>query len=379
MAGQFEILPCRKQFGGRRVKESNVSITLERAQAFCARFGLQVPILLAPMAGASAPSLSIAVAKAGGLASCGALLMQPHEIEKWAGEVRAGSNGPFQLNLWIPDPAPQRNPGHEARVRDFLGNWGPAVPPEAGDAAPPDFAAQCEALLAAGPSAVSSVMGLFPPAFVARLKERKIAWFANISTVAEARSAEAAGADVIVAQGMEAGGHRGCFDAAAAESGMVGLFALLPSVVDAVSVPVVATGGIADGRGVAAALALGASAAQIGTGFLRCPEAKISPVWADALGTTAPEDTRITRAFSGRAGRSIATGYVRAAMADGAPPSAPYPVQRGLTAQMRAAAQKADDLQSMQAWAGQASALARAEPAAKVVQRLWEDAQTLLR
>lgn len=356
-----------------------MSTPLERARAFCSRFGLQLPILLAPMAGASAPSLSIAVANAGGLASCGALLMTPDEIAKWTADVRAGSNGPFQLNLWIPDPAPRRDPEHELRIRDFLADWGPSVSPEAGDATPPDFSAQCEALLAAGPSAVSSVMGIFPPAFVARLKERKISWFANISTVAEARTAEAAGADVIVAQGMEAGGHRGCFDAAAAESGMVGLFALLPAVVDAVSVPVVATGGIADGRGVAAALTLGASAAQIGTGFLRCPEAKISPAWAKALAETAPEDTRITRAFSGRAGRSIGTSYVRATMADGAPRSAPYPVQRGLTGPMRAAAQKADNLQSMQAWAGQSAALARAEPAAVVVHRLWKDAQTLLR
>jgi nitronate monooxygenase len=356
-----------------------MSTTFERACAFCSRHDLQVPILLAPMAGASAPSLSIAVANAGGLASCGALLMQPNEIEKWVAEVRAGSNGPFQLNLWIPDPAPQRDRAQEARIREFLAGWGPSVPPEAGDAIPPDFAAQCDALLSAGPSAVSSVMGLFPPAFVARLKERRITWFANVSTVAEARSAEAAGADVIVAQGMEAGGHRGCFDAAAAESGMVGLFSLLPAVVDAVSVPVVATGGIADGRGVAAALALGASAAQIGTGFLRCPEAKISPAWANALAETAPEDTRVTRAFSGRAGRSIGTAYVRAAMAEGAPPSAPYPVQRGLTASMRSAAQKADDLQTMQAWAGQSAALARAEPAASVVQRLWQDAQALVK
>ena len=356
-----------------------MSTTLERARSFCSRHGLRVPILLAPMAGASAPSLSIAVASAGGLASCGALLMQPAEIEKWAADVRAGSNGPFQLNLWIPDPAPTRDPEHESRVRDFLAGWGPAVPPEAGDATPPNFAAQCDALLAAGPSAVSSVMGLFPPTFVAELKRRGIAWFANISTVAEARAAAAAGADVIVAQGMEAGGHRGCFDAATAESRMVGLFALLPAVVDAVTVPVVATGGIADGRGVAAALALGASAAQIGTGFLRCPEARISTAWANALAETAPEDTVITRAFSGRAGRSIGTGYVRAAMAERAPRSAPYPVQRGLTAQMRAAGQKADDVARIQAWAGQSAALARAEPAAAVVQRMWEDAQALLR
>src|SRR6185369_6172398 len=128
------------------------------------------------------------------------------------------------------------------------------------------------------------------------------------------------------------GGHRGCFDAENAEAEMVGLFALIPAVVDAVRVPVVATGGIADARGIAAALTLGAAAAQIGTGFLRCPEAKIATAWADAIGSAAPEGTRVSRVFSGRAGRSIATAYVRAAAEAGAPAPAPYPVQRGLTA-----------------------------------------------
>jgi nitronate monooxygenase len=127
-----------------------MSSTFDRTAAFCRRFGLQVPILLAPMAGASAPSLSIAVANAGGLGACGALLMQPEEIVAWAAEVRAGSNGGFNINLWIPDPAPQRDAQHEARARDFLSRWGPAVPPEAGDAKPPGFAAQCEALLITG-------------------------------------------------------------------------------------------------------------------------------------------------------------------------------------------------------------------------------------
>jgi nitronate monooxygenase len=355
-----------------------MSSTFDRTTAFCRRFGLQLPILLAPMAGASSPSLSIAVANAGGSGACGALLMQPDEIIAWADEVRASSNGGFNINLWIPDPAPARDPVHEARVREFLGQWGPQVPPEAGDAKPPDFAAQCEALLAIGPPIVSSIMGLYPPEFVRKLKQCGISWFANISTVAEARAAEAAGADVIVAQGMEAGGHRGCFDAALAERQQVGLFALLPAVVDAVQVPVVATGGIADARGVAAALSLGASAAQIGTGFLRCPEAKIHPAWADALGKTAPEETVVSRVFSGRAGRSIATDYVRAATAPDAPHPAPYPVQRGLSAAMRSAAQKAGDVQRMQAWSGQAAALARAEPAAELVSRFWAGAQALL-
>jgi nitronate monooxygenase len=351
---------------------------LARAAAFSERFGLRVPLLLAPMAGACPPSLSIAVANAGGLGACGALLMQPAAIREWAADMRRGSNGAFQFNLWIPDPPPRRDPAHEARLRTFLADWGPEVPSDAGDTTPPNFSAQCDALLDAAPAAVSSIMGLYPPEFVAKLKAKRIAWLATVTTVAEARAAEAAGADVIVAQGMEAGGHRGAFDAARAERALVGLFALLPAVVDAVGVPVVATGGIADGRGVAAALLLGASAAQIGTGFLRCPEAKTHPTWADALAATPPEGTALSRVFSGRAGRSIATDYVRAATAPDAPVPAPYPVQRGLTAMLRRHGTSAGDLHRMQAWAGQSAALARAEPAGAVVQRIWQEALALL-
>ena len=350
----------------------------ERAAAFCARFGLRVPILLAPMAGACPPSLSAAVANAGGLGSCGALLLQPDAIAAWARDMRGQSNGAFQMNLWVPDPPPRRDPAHEAEVRRFLAHWGPSVPPEASDAVPPDFAAQCEAMLDAAPPIISSVMGLYKPEFVARMRAKGIVWFANVSTVAEAVAAEAAGADVVVAQGMEAGGHRGCFDAAAAEAGMVGTMALVPAVVDAVRVPVVATGGIADGRGVAAAMALGASAVQVGTGFLRCPEAKTHPAWAAALDGMRPEGTALTRAFSGRLGRSVATAYVRAASGADAPAPAPYPVQRALTAAMRADGQAAGDAQRMQVWAGQGAGLARAEAAGDVVARLWREAEAVL-
>ena len=197
-----------------------------RAKAFCERFGLRLPILLAPMAGACPPSLSIAVANADGLGACGALLMPPKDILEWAAEVRGGSNGAFQLNLWAPDPPPERNSVREEEIRRFLAQWGPEVGIEAGNATPPDFGAQCQALLEAAPPIASSIMGLYPPEYVSRLKAHGIAWFANASTVAEARAAEAAGADVVVAQGMEAGGHRGSFDAARAEREMVGLFAL---------------------------------------------------------------------------------------------------------------------------------------------------------
>ena len=251
-----------------------------RAEAFTDRLSIRLPILLAPMAGACPPSLSIAVANAGGLGACGALLMTPEAIEDWSAEFRQQSKGEFQLNLWIPGPTPVRDFESEKQQREYLATWGPPVPSEAGDAVLPDFDAQCQAMITMAPKAVSSIMGLYAPAFVSELKAHGILWLATATTVAEARAAEAAGADAIVAQGMEAGGHRGTFHADEAERQMVGLIALVPQVVDAVTVPVIATGGIADARGVAAALILGASAVQIGTGFLRCPEAMVHPAYA---------------------------------------------------------------------------------------------------
>ena len=350
----------------------------ERTRRFCEQYRLRLPVLLAPMAGACPPALSAAVANAGGMGACGALLLTPPDILKWSSDFRSSSSGAFQMNLWIPDPAPVRDAVHEARLREFLGQWGPPVAEAAGDATPPDFAAQCEALLQAAPPVVSSIMGVYPADWVARLKSRGIRWFANATTVAEARAAQAAGADAIVAQGSEAGGHRGAFDAAMAEQRQVGLFALLPAIVDAVKVPVIATGGIADARGIAAALVLGASAVQIGTGYLRCPEAGIASAWADALANAQPEQTQLTRAFSGRAGRGLANDYVRAAAAPDVPRPAPYPVQRGLTTAMNQQARKNNDVSRMQAWAGQSSRLARAQPAGSLTAELWQQSEALL-
>ena len=340
-----------------------------RADAFCARFGLRVPILQAPMASASPAGLGVAVANAGGMAGMGALQMSPAEIAAWAQALRAGSNGAFQINLWAPDPAPIRDNEREDAARAVLGTLGPMPPPLGDGPFLPDFGAQCRAVLEVAPPVVSTIMGLWDADFVAELKARGIAWICNATTLAEAREAAAAGADAIIAQGAEAGGHRGSFDPDAAEAQLIGLFALIPRFGDALSVPVIAAGGIMDGRGVAAALTLGASAVQCGTAFLRCPETALATPWADALETA---ETVLTRAFSGRLARGLANDVTRAF--EGVAP-APYPLQRVLTAPMRAAA---TDVSRMQAWAGPGAALARAEPAGDVVRRLWAEAEALL-
>lgn len=352
-----------------------------RAEQFASRFGMQIPVLMAPMAGACPPGLARAVAQAGGMGAVGALLDQPEAIAQWVRDFRTdgGDKLPLQMNLWIPDPPPRRDASHEERVAAFLAQWGPPVDVRAAlSAAGPVFDEQVDALIAARPTAVSSIMGLYPPAVVERLRDAGIAWFACVTTVDEAVAAEQAGADVIVAQGAEAGGHRGTFNAPDGADQAAGLMALLPRVVDAVGVPVVATGGIADGRGIAAALLLGASAVQVGTALLTADESSAASAWRAAVASASPDGTRLTRAFSGRWGRAVASSYVRAANAAGSPEPAPYPVQRALTGAMRKQAIANNDISAMQAWCGQGAADASAGPATARVQKWWLQAAELL-
>lgn len=382
-------------------KQGQSNPVVARAMDFAKSLGLRVPILLAPMAGACPASLSVAVCNAGGMGACGALLMSPGKIGSWVDDVRDGTDGTdgkFQLNTWVPDPEPMRDAEHELSLKRYLrqwemdmgasadsvewgagqGNGSSSAHPQPIKLATEDFAAQCKAMIEARPAAISSIMGLYPAEMVLEMKRHGIQWFATITTVEEAVLAERAGADVIVAQGMEAGGHRGAFHADDAERAMVGLFSLLPAVTDAVDVPVVATGGIADARGMAAALMLGASAVQVGTGFLRAAESSIAPAWANAIAEAAPENTAGTRAFSGRLGRSIRTRYVDDAARSETPSPAPYPVQRALTARMRQAASASENLDGMQAWAGQSARLAKALPAADIVNGIWQGVRELI-
>ena len=330
------------------------------------------------MAGVCPVSLSVAVAKAGGMGSCGALLMNKGQIADWVNDMRSNSNGMFQLNTWIPDPEPVRDLNNESIIQDFLSKWGPEVPDLLEDLPKQDFAGQCEAMLKANPTVISSIMGLYPPEFVSQMKDRNIKWFATITTVNEAIQAQKAGADAIVVQGIEAGGHRGSFIAENAQENSIGLFSLLPAVADALDIPIIAAGGIADGRGMAAALLLGASAVQVGTGFLRSPEAKIPKVWAEAMNKSLPEDTVATRAFSGRLGRSLKTKYAVDANSKNAPSPAPYPIQRHLTQEMRNNALKSENLDGMQAWAGQSAKLALDIPASEIVTKIWSDTRAIL-
>lgn len=349
----------------------------QRAAEFCTRFGLKAPVLMAPMAGASPPALAAAVAQAGGMGACGALPLDAAGIVGWAARFRQMTDRPFQINLWVPDPPPDRDVAAEAAMARFLATFGPepALP------APPflpDFDSQFAALLAAAPPVASTIMGLFRPDQVSALKAAGIAWFATATTPDEARAAAAAGADAVIAQGAEAGGHRGCFDPADGARAVVGSMALISSVADAIDLPVIAAGGIGDGRGLAAALALGASAAIIGTALLRAPEAGIAAVWADALADARPGDTVLTRAFTGRWARTLRNAFTEAAGHPAAPPAAPYPLQRHLTEPMRLRAIAGKDRDHCYALAGQSAWLARTEPAGETVNRIWREAQALI-
>jgi len=330
----------------------------------------------APMAGGpSTPALAAEVCRAGGLGFLGCSYSTPEQILAWSRQVRTRTDRPFGINLFadVPD-APAVDPGPMLELlRPFHAELGlpPPEPPQA--AAAHSLDAQLEAVVQSGAAVFSVTFGLLSPAQMERLKGAGMVRMATATTVEEARRIEAAGFEVVVAQGSEAGGNRATF-VGAFDRGLVGTMALVPQVVDAVSLPVVAAGGIMDGRGWVAAEALGAAGAQMGTAFLASDESGAVPAYKEAVLAATDDGTAVTRAFSGRAGRGLVNRFLAAAEER---PEAilPYPLQNVVTRQMRAAASPAGRAELLSLWAGQGARLARRGPAAEIVRWLVADAE----
>jgi nitronate monooxygenase len=324
--------------------------------------GIEHPILQAPMASAATPALAAAVSEAGGLGALGSSMLPVEELRRQTAELRERTERPFQLNFFCHEP-PEVGGEIAARAREYFAplyaELGLGEPPQ--PSTPPLHfdEARLEALLELRPPVVSFHFGLPPRDAVDAIREAGMLVLASATTVAEARYLEEHGADAVVAQGAEAGGHRGSF-LVEGDDGPVGTLALVPQVADAVGVPVIAAGGIADGRGLAAALALGASAAQIGTAFLPCPESGISAVYREALRDARADGTIVTRGVSGRPARAL-----RNRIAQELSGVLPYPAQLSLTGPLLASAGAAADFQPM--WSGQGVGLAIEAPAGDVV------------
>ncbi len=348
---------------------------MQRKRHLCELLGIELPIVQAPMAGAHDQQLAIAVARAGGLGSLPCAMLNAEQIRKQAETFRASVQGPLHLNFFC-HAAPPADAAREQAWRAQLGRYytelgaeDSAIP--APSRAPFD-AALCDVVEEVRPQVVSFHFGLPSPALLARVRAAGAKIFSSATTVTEATWLEAHGADVIIAQGAEAGGHRGMFlsDSVASQ---VGTLALVPQVVDAVQVPVLAAGGISDPRAIVAALALGASGVQLGTAYLRSNESKVSSVHRAALAASKDDSTQITNLFTGRPAR----GIVNRAQRELGPltseaPAFPNAAAAWLPLRARAEAQGLGDFSSL--WAGQASALTREGGAYDLTRALWTDA-----
>jgi nitronate monooxygenase len=320
----------------------------------------------------SSVQLTAAVSDGGGLGSYGLYGYGADAIRKTAKELREATAKPFGLNLWVPDgtedsPLAQADfDRYVSILRAYFDELGLPLP-EMPERYLPDYGEQVEATLEAGPAVVSFVFGVPAPEIIEAAHRRGMVVMATATTVAEAVALEAGGVDAVVASGMEAGGHRVSFLKPAEES-LVGTFALVPQVADAVRIPVIAAGGIADRRGYAAAIALGADGVQVGSAFLATRESAAVPAYRAMLRSPGAGETVLTRALSGRLARGIPNRII-AELSD---PSriAPFPAQNWLTGRFRPTAAAQGNTGLMSLWAGQAAPLIRHDSAADVLAEL---------
>lgn len=338
-------------------------------------FAIRHPVLQAPMAAAATPELAAAVGAAGGLGALGSAVLTTDELRGQAAAVRALTDAPLNLNFFShrsPEISAELARRARKRLAPLYATEGLGEPPQP-SVAPIHFdEARLEATLEIRPAVVSFHFGLPPSAAVEAIRDSGARVIATATTVAEAVRLEQLGADAVIAQGAEAGGHRGSF-LVPGDDGPIGTLALVPQVVDAVAVPVIAAGGIADGRGLAAVIALGAGAAQVGTAFLACPEAQLHPAHRRAVLEAAGEATTITRAFTGRPARAVRNRLSEALADDDV---LPFPAQSSLTAALGAGG--ADPAELLPLWLGQAAPLAFERPAAELVASMVEEAGVVL-
>lgn len=343
--------------------------------------GLEAPIVLGAFGGASSIELTAAVSNAGGLGSYGLYGYPGQRITDTARALRAKTDRPFALNLWQPYVEPGEGAtdaddtafaAAAARLTPFFEAVGLAVPTAPPAHYLPDFAEQLDAVIDAAPAVLSLVYGVPDVALIERCHSRGIHVIATATTVEEGIAIAAAGADAVIASGMEAGGHRVSFQKPAEDS-LLGTMAFVPQLVDAIEVPVIAAGGIGDARGLAAALMLGASAAMLGTAFLATRESAIAPSYRALLHSERARQTVLTRAMSGR----LARGIPNRALSEIVDP-ARFPMQNWLTGRFRAEASVQDNAELLSLWAGQAAGLSRDQGAAELMAELITGAEALL-
>lgn len=340
-------------------------------------FGLPTPIIQAPMAGTATPALAAAVSNAGGLGSIGLGSSTAAQARQLITETQALTDRPFNVNLFCHQPAARDAAREAAWLRHLaplfaeVGAEPPAALHETAASFLVDEAMQ-RLVLELHPAIVSFHFGLPPAGYLAALREAGIRTLATATNPREAAIIEAAGVDAIVAQGIEAGGHRGMFDPAA-EDERLSTAVLVRRLTRQSSVPIIAAGGIMDGAGIRAALELGAAAAQLGTAFILCPESAANASYRASLKSERAEATRLTPVLSGRPARGMMNRLIRHGEAPGSPPPAAYPVAYDAAKHLNAAAMAQGSDEFAAQWAGQGAPLARELPAATLVSTLMAE------